>query len=163
MPIFVAGHVWVGEPMADATGQGDEPGPAAGQSADRWERRVVLATAIEALTIVVPLLASYLAVRLLLVFVGNASWPLAAQMLAALVAALGVGIAVDRLMRRLLPLAALLRMTMLFPDPCSEPDASGQARWQRAGASRDTRVRRGQRRGCFRRTGADAHRRARSA
>ena len=74
----------------------------------RWPARPRAAAAVRAAVLLVPLL--------LAVAVGVVVARVAGGYLAALVAALVVLVAADRLARRLLPLAALLRLSLVFPD-----------------------------------------------
>ncbi len=80
----------------------------------RWRARPVLARALSLSVFVVPVGGSYLVTRLAAPFVTDL--PLASRIVALGVLALVVGLMAERIFRRVLPLAALLRMTMLFPD-----------------------------------------------
>jgi HD-GYP domain-containing protein (c-di-GMP phosphodiesterase class II) len=80
----------------------------------RWKARPVLAFALSMVAIGVPVLLSFLVTLAL----ANAlmGMPLWARVLVLGAVAIVVGLAAERALRRVLPLAALLRMTMLFPD-----------------------------------------------
>ena len=84
--------------------------------ANRWRARPVLAALLRALIVLVPLGVGYgssqLALRLLRSRVAESRWWLV------LVVAVSVAVCfgVERATRRLLPLAALLKLSMLFPD-----------------------------------------------
>ena len=80
----------------------------------RWQARPVLARALSLSVFVVPVGGSYLVTRLAAPFVTDL--PLVSRIVALGVLALVVGLVAERIFRRVLPLAALLRMTMLFPD-----------------------------------------------
>ena len=81
----------------------------------RWAAHPVLAAGVRALVLGVPLVVSTVAVWLLgrTALLAGHRW---LRLLALLVVAVVVAAAVERLTRRLLPLAALLKLTMLFPD-----------------------------------------------
>jgi hypothetical protein len=82
----------------------------------RWRSRPVIAAALRTVIVVTPLVIGYLAtlvcLRLLRTEIAATRWWL---LLAAAVSVL-VCVGVERLTRRLLPLAALLKLSMLFPD-----------------------------------------------
>lgn len=81
----------------------------------RWRGRPVLSGLVRAVVLGVPLLSSFLAVRLAGRLVhpdGHRVLWIAAYVALGLLVALGT----QRLTRRLLPLAAVLKLTMLFPD-----------------------------------------------
>ncbi len=83
---------------------------------NRWRARPVLATGLRALIIAVPLGAAYgasvLATHVLAGQIRDSRW----WLVLALVLSVAVCAAVERITRRLLPLAALLKLSMLFPD-----------------------------------------------
>ena len=87
-----------------------------GQS--RWEGRPWLARAVRAVVVVVPFALSIVSAYLLaqLVPPGSNTLLVLVRFLAIAVAATVVMRATDRLMRRLMPLAALLDLTLIFPD-----------------------------------------------
>jgi HD-GYP domain-containing protein (c-di-GMP phosphodiesterase class II) len=74
----------------------------------------VLARALCLSVFVVPVAGSYVATRLAAPLVDGI--PLFGRLLALGALAMTVGVVAERIFRRVLPLAALLRMTMLFPD-----------------------------------------------
>jgi HD-GYP domain-containing protein (c-di-GMP phosphodiesterase class II) len=80
----------------------------------RWQARPVLARALCLSVFVVPVAGSYVATRLAAPLVDGI--PLFGRLLALGALAMTVGLVAERIFRRVLPLAALLRMTMLFPD-----------------------------------------------
>jgi HD-GYP domain-containing protein (c-di-GMP phosphodiesterase class II) len=80
----------------------------------RWQARPVLARALCLTVFVFPVAGSYFATRLAAPLVE--ALPLFGRLLALGALAVTVGLAAERIFRRVLPLAALLRMTMLFPD-----------------------------------------------
>jgi putative nucleotidyltransferase with HDIG domain len=83
---------------------------------DRWEAKPVAAGMLRATILLAPLVASS-AVLLVISHLWPAPSGARNLWLAALaVIAVGVATAVERAARRLLPLASLLRLTMLFPD-----------------------------------------------
>jgi HD-GYP domain-containing protein (c-di-GMP phosphodiesterase class II) len=80
----------------------------------RWKARPVLAFALSVVVIGLPVLLSFLAtLALAKSLVGMNVWT---KVLVLGVVAIVVGLVAERALRRVLPLAALLRMTMLFPD-----------------------------------------------
>ncbi len=83
-------------------------------SGSRWRARPGLARALSLAVFVAPIAVAYVITRLAAPLV--AGLPALARVLALGVLAVVVGLAAERLLRRVLPLAALLRMTMLFPD-----------------------------------------------
>jgi hypothetical protein len=80
----------------------------------RWQARPALARALCLTVFVVPVAGSYVATRLAAPLV--AGLPMFGRILALATLAILVGFVAERFFRRVLPLAALLRMTMLFPD-----------------------------------------------
>ncbi len=80
----------------------------------RWQARPVLARALSLTVFVVPVAGSYVVTRLAAPLVSGV--PLLARIIALGMLAIITGFLVERVVRRVLPLAALLRMTMLFPD-----------------------------------------------
>jgi HD-GYP domain-containing protein (c-di-GMP phosphodiesterase class II) len=80
----------------------------------RWQARPGLARALSLTVFVVPVAASYGVTRLAAPFVTDL--PLLGRIIALGSVAIIVGLVAERILRRVLPLAALLRMTMLFPD-----------------------------------------------
>jgi putative nucleotidyltransferase with HDIG domain len=81
-----------------------------------WRARPVLANLVRFTVLAVPLAASLVAVLV----VASMLEPRAARtwggLLSLLVIALGVSVVVERAVRRFLPVAVLLRLTMVFPD-----------------------------------------------
>lgn len=108
-------------PPHGGAGRRDAPGsPGSGQagSEGRWDDRPLLAGALRALSFVLPLVASLGAAWLLATALptpsstgGRVLWWLAVG-----VTSLLALLAFDRVARRLLPLAALLKLSMVFPD-----------------------------------------------
>ena len=87
-----------------------------GDAADRtrWKARPVLAFALSALAVAVPVFLSFLVT---LALANTVAWmSVWARVVVLGAVAIVVGLAAERVLRRVLPLAALLRMTMLFPD-----------------------------------------------
>ena len=86
------------------------------EDGNRWRPRPVSAAALRGMIIAVPLGAGYLAslgaARLLSTQIAQSRW----WLLLAAAASVVVCVGVERLTRRLLPLAALLKLSMLFPD-----------------------------------------------
>ena len=84
----------------------------------RWAARRVLSWTLRAVVIVIPVAAALAATRLYLgVFSRpDALLPQVAFWLGALVLSVAASIAVERWSRRLLPLAVLFRMSLVFPD-----------------------------------------------
>ena len=80
----------------------------------RWRARPALARALSFAVFVAPIVVAYVITRLTAPLV--AGLPAVERILALGVLAVAVGLVAERLLRRVLPLAALLRMTMLFPD-----------------------------------------------
>jgi HD-GYP domain-containing protein (c-di-GMP phosphodiesterase class II) len=80
----------------------------------RWQARPGLARALCLAVFVCPVAGSYFATRLAAPLVQGL--PLFGRLLALGALAVTVGLVAERIFRRVLPLAALLRMTMLFPD-----------------------------------------------
>jgi HD-GYP domain-containing protein (c-di-GMP phosphodiesterase class II) len=80
----------------------------------RWRARPGLARALCLTVFVFPVAGSYFATRLAAPLVDGL--PLFGRLLALAALAVTVGLVAERVFRRVLPLAALLRMTMLFPD-----------------------------------------------
>ncbi len=80
----------------------------------RWQARPGLARALCLTVFVFPVAGSYLVTRLAAPFVDG--FPLAGRLIALGALAVVVGLVAERVFRKVLPLAALLRMTMLFPD-----------------------------------------------
>jgi HD-GYP domain-containing protein (c-di-GMP phosphodiesterase class II) len=80
----------------------------------RWQARPTLARALCLTVFVVPVAGSYLVTRLAAPLVGGL--PLLGRLFCLGALAVLVGFAAERVFRRVLPLAALLRMTLLFPD-----------------------------------------------
>jgi HD-GYP domain-containing protein (c-di-GMP phosphodiesterase class II) len=80
----------------------------------RWQARPALARALCLTVFVVPVAGSYVVTRLAAPLV--AGLPMFGRILALAAVAVIVGFVAERFLRRVLPLAALLRMTMLFPD-----------------------------------------------
>ena len=87
-------------------------------TATRWRARPVLAGAIRAAAFVVPLGASIITgIALGAILPRAGSWPVAVLFWAFVIATSTVALfVVDRLTRRLLPVATLLKLSMLFPD-----------------------------------------------
>src|SRR4051812_45477778 len=81
----------------------------------QWSARPWLSGVLRVAIVGVPVLVGAVAARLLAVQVADwhNRWGAVAVVAAA---AVGVSVSVSRLTNRLLPLALLLRMTMLFPD-----------------------------------------------
>ena len=80
----------------------------------RWQARPALARALCLTVFLVPVAGSYVATRLAAPLV--AGLPMFGRILALATLAILVGFVAEPFFRRVLPLAALLRMTMLFPD-----------------------------------------------
>jgi HD-GYP domain-containing protein (c-di-GMP phosphodiesterase class II) len=80
----------------------------------RWQAHPGLARALCLTVFVFPVAGSYVATRLAAPLVDGI--PLFGRLLALGALAMTVGFLAERIFRRVLPLAALLRMTMLFPD-----------------------------------------------
>jgi HD-GYP domain-containing protein (c-di-GMP phosphodiesterase class II) len=80
----------------------------------RWQAHPGLARALCLTVFVFPVAGSYFATRLAAPIVQGI--PLFGRLLALGALAITVGLVAERIFRRVLPLAALLRMTMLFPD-----------------------------------------------
>jgi Ice-binding-like/HD domain len=80
----------------------------------RWQARPGLARALCLTVFVVPVAGSYLVTRLAAPLVDG--FPLVGRLLALGALAVAVGLVAERVFRKVLPLAALLRMTLLFPD-----------------------------------------------
>jgi Ice-binding-like/HD domain len=80
----------------------------------RWQARPGLARALCLAVFVVPVAGSYVVTRLAAPLV--AGLPVFGRIVTLGALAIIVGIVAERFFRRVLPLAALLRMTMLFPD-----------------------------------------------
>jgi HD-GYP domain-containing protein (c-di-GMP phosphodiesterase class II) len=80
----------------------------------RWQAHPGLARALCLTVFVFPVAGSYLATRLAAPLVDGL--PLVGRLLTLGALAATVGLVAERIFRRVLPLAALLRMTMLFPD-----------------------------------------------
>lgn len=98
---------------------------------DRWQARPVAAAAVRVAVLAVPLLAALAASAATAALVEDL--PTAGQLLAVLGVATLVLVLVDRAVRRLLPLAALLELSLLFPDRA--PDRFALA--LRAGSTRE--------------------------
>ncbi|MBV9593934.1 MAG: fibronectin type III domain-containing protein [Actinobacteria bacterium] len=85
-------------------------------SSDRWRARPWVARALRIAIVCVPLAAGYgvtmFVAQSMREQIGQSRW----WLLVPAIASLAVCIGVERLTRRLLPLAALLKLTMLFPD-----------------------------------------------
>ena len=102
---------------------GSEPGPAGSRSAPptedevRWEGRPVLARVVRATVFAGPLLVSLLVTGLLsrLLPAPAETWPRVGWWVGLLLLATGTVWAADRALRRLVPLVALLEMSVLFP------------------------------------------------
>jgi len=86
------------------------------QPDDRWNDRRVLSALVRVAILAVPLIAALAVTRLVDQFLVPQSWPTWAGLLVVTPAALAVCFVGERACRRFLPLPALLRMTMLFPD-----------------------------------------------
>ncbi|MGQ0520528.1 MAG: HD-GYP domain-containing protein [Actinomycetota bacterium] len=89
-----------------------------GATEPRWDRRPVLAAGLRSLALAIPLLASLVAAWLMARTLGA---PVGAGehilwWVGVLAASLGALVVFDRAARRLLPLAALLRLSLVFPD-----------------------------------------------
>src|SRR4051812_13399369 len=97
----------------------------------RWQARPALARALSAAVFIAPLAGAFIATRAVAPPV--AGWPTAARLVVLGVFAVVVGLVAERALRRLLPLAALLRMTMLFPD-------RAPSRFKLARAAGNTRI-----------------------
>jgi HD-GYP domain-containing protein (c-di-GMP phosphodiesterase class II) len=80
----------------------------------RWRARPALARVLCLTVFVVPVAVSYAVTRLAAPLV--VGLPMVARIVALASLAIVVGFVAERFLRRFLPLAALLRMTMLFPD-----------------------------------------------
>ena len=80
----------------------------------RWQARPGLSRALCLSVFVVPIAGSYLVTRLASPLVSDL--PLFGRIIALGTLAIIVGLVAERFFRRVLPLAALLRMTLLFPD-----------------------------------------------
>lgn len=97
--------------------------------ADGWVDRPVLARLVRAGGLLAPLLAAAAVVQLVSrLLLADRDWPLVLQIVVLAVVALATGWAGERLARRLLPLAGLLRMTMVFRT--GHPPACG---WHASG------------------------------
>src|SRR5256885_9875903 len=84
----------------------------------RWERRAALSLLVRGAILIVPLLAGAVAIELAAGFVGRPASGLALLgwwLVMATIATL-VLIGVERLCRRFLPLAALLELSLAFPE-----------------------------------------------
>ena len=92
-------------------------------SADRsqlstWQGRPVLAALVRASVFVVPLLVAFVVTRVLFRLAGAPATRLGELVLwvVVLIAGFFVAVAVERVTRRLLPVAMLMRLTLVFPD-----------------------------------------------
>ena len=92
--------------------------PEAGSPGDRWQGRPVLSKMVSGAVIVVPIVLSIIAATMTahLLPRPRTTLSLAGWWVAVLVVPTGVLFASDRVARRALPLAVLLKMTMVFPD-----------------------------------------------
>ncbi|MEM9201956.1 MAG: HD-GYP domain-containing protein, partial [Actinomycetota bacterium] len=85
---------------------------------DRWNDRRLTSIAVRALMFVIPVIASLIVTRAYVLLVGRPDgWP--SQMMfwsGAFVVSIGSTIVVQRHTKRLLPLAVLFRMSLVFPD-----------------------------------------------
>jgi len=92
--------------------------PKEGSPGDRWQGRPILSKMVSGAVIVVPIVLSIIAATMTahLLPRPRATLSLAGWWVAVLVVPTGVLFASDRLARRALPLAVLLKMTMVFPD-----------------------------------------------
>lgn len=97
----------------------------------RWRARPVLSRVLSLAVFVVPVGTAYVLTRLVAPLVSDLA--VLARVLVLGVLAVAVGLVAERLLRRVLPLAALLRMTMLFPD-------RAPSRFKLARAAGNTRV-----------------------
>jgi HD-GYP domain-containing protein (c-di-GMP phosphodiesterase class II) len=97
----------------------------------RWQAHPILARGLSLTVFVVPLGGSYAATRLAAPLV--AGLPLLGRIVALGSLAIIVGLLIERTVRRVLPLAALLRMTLLFPD-------RAPSRYKMARSAGNTRV-----------------------
>jgi putative nucleotidyltransferase with HDIG domain len=100
--------------VASTGGQRLAPGQAA--RTNRWRSRPVLAGLLRIVIILIPVLcaaAVTIAFNRLLTPSGSTHWMF---VVAGFASALGVALVTERLARRLLPVAMLLKLTLLFPD-----------------------------------------------
>jgi putative nucleotidyltransferase with HDIG domain len=100
---------------ADTSPSPAQPSPPA-SSGDRWEAKPFAAGLLRVTILLAPLVASSAALLVI-----SHLWPApvgerSLWLVALAAVAIGVAVAVERAARRLLPLASLLRLTMLFPD-----------------------------------------------
>ncbi len=86
----------------------------AGTAADRWARRRLMSAALDSLLLVGPLVCGSLALWLLAS--RTSAWSWGAQVPLLLAGSCAAAAVADRLLRRVLPLATLMRLTMVFPD-----------------------------------------------
>src|SRR5687768_7268412 len=93
-----------------------EQEPVPSQEDKRWRARPYLAGALRCALLTIPFIAStgatFLVSRLLPAGAGRTAWGLVTLLVVALVVAVGV----ERGTRRLLPIALLLKLSMIFPD-----------------------------------------------
>ena len=83
-------------------------------ASQRWVARPVLAGGLQVLLVLAPVCVAALVVRVLAGPLAGEPWWVRFAVAAAV--AICAALIADRLLRRFLPVAALLRMTMLFPD-----------------------------------------------
>ena len=98
----------------------------------RWRARPALARAISLAVFVLPIAVSFLITWLAAPLVSGL--PAVARVVILGLLAIAVGLVAERLLRRVLPLATLLRMTMLFPDRAPSRFKAGALRGQHPGA-----------------------------
>jgi len=82
----------------------------------RWHGRPVLSAAVRSLVLLLPLAASVIVVQLVVKVGPQAHRGSAIWFVGLLVMSLATAVVVERLARAFLPLATLLKLTMLFPD-----------------------------------------------
>jgi len=90
--------------------------PTERQTDNRWSDRRVLSAFVRLAILATPLVAALAVLRVVDELLVPSSWPVWAGLLVAVPIALAVSFVGERASRRFLPLPALLRMTMLFPD-----------------------------------------------
>ena len=88
------------------------------RAAQSWESSRILAFLIRTVAFVVPIIGSFLVVRLVNpAFFRSSGWPgTVAWLLQAFVVGVATSLVIDRWTRRLLPLATLFGMSLVFPD-----------------------------------------------
>ena len=113
--------------MAEVSDQGGEPG--------RWGARPVQAWTLRGVIFLAPFVVSFAFVRLVTLWIHpptSSLWMFLGWWFGISGVATVVLIAVDRLSRRLLPLSALLKLSLAFPDETpSRLKTALRARWRR--------------------------------